>query len=261
MRTRNTLVVAFGLVSAVCAVACEDNSARSTPNSNTAPATPTAQTTPPAANPANPANTEVTNTNATVTADPLLAAENKDSVKQYPDEIRFTPPRAAKMITGFSTAVRSEPSGESISTVESTANITEVARDPRGNYYLVLYPDPSHADKQLAGWVNRDAVENVAWSTSVPAEGKGLAPTMAAKLDCTKGQAHVRTDRDFCAKTCKDDKGCDKDKSEICDGLAFEVHEKSGKLSNTRYCISSSSSAANDAHGPQHGASPALDQK
>jgi len=253
MLTRKTIVVAFGVISAG-AIACQNNTPGTT---NNAPSP-----SPPAApNPEATSVAPVTNTNAVAPADPLALAENKTDIKQYPDEYKFSPPRQAKMITGFSAEVRSAPSGDSISTVETAANVTEVARDAKGNYYLVLYPDTKDSSKQLAGWVYKDALENVAWSETVPTQtqGKALSNTMATKLDCSTGQAHLRTDRDFCGKTCKDDKGCDKAKGEICDGLAFEVRESTSKVSNARYCISSTSPFANNAHGPEHGTSAALD--
>jgi hypothetical protein len=264
MLTRKTIFVAALSISAG-ALACENSGTpgSSRANSGETPTTannPNSGTNAPQAanNPAAPSPNTVTNTNATVAADPLANVENKDKVRQYPDEIRFSPARPAKLITGFSTAVRGEPSGESISTVETKENVSEVARDPKGNYYLIVYPDPKDESKQLAGWVYRSALENVAWSESVPSTTK-IANTMASKLDCAKGQAHVRTDRDFCAKTCKDDKGCDKDKGEICDGVAFEVNEKNGKTTNARYCISSTSPGANDVHSSEHGSSKPLD--
>ncbi|HEY2516713.1 MAG TPA: hypothetical protein VGI39_37845, partial [Polyangiaceae bacterium] len=196
MLTRKTIMVALGVISAGAA-ACQNNTpgTSSTSQSTQAPAT------------ANNPSSAVTNTNAAVPADPLAQAENKDQVKQYPDEYHFTPSRSAKMITGFSTQVRSSPSGDAITTVETVDNVTEVARDAKGNYYLVLYPDPKDSSKQLAGWVYRSSLENTAWSQTTPPTGKALAATAGAKLACERGQNHLRTDRDFCAKTCKDDKG------------------------------------------------------
>ena len=102
------------------------------------------------------------------------------------------------------------------------------------------------------------AASTPAWSQTTPPTGKALATTAGAKLACERGQNHLRTDRDFCAKTCKDDKGCDKDKGEICDGLAFEVNDSNGKQTDSRYCISQSAPFANNAHGDEHGASKPL---
>ena len=256
MLTRKTIMVALGVISAGAA-ACQNNTPGTSSTSSTeAPATPAT-----ANNNANaPSPNTVTNTNATIAADPLAQAENKEQVKQYADEYHFTPARPAKMVTGFSTQVRSAPSGDAITTVETVDNVTEVARDAKGNYYLVLYPDPKDATKQLAGWVYRGALENTAWSQTTPPSGKALATTQGAKLACERGQVHLRTDRDFCAKSCKDDKGCDKDKAEICDGLAFEVNDTTGKQTNARYCIAESSPSANNAHGAEHGTSKPLEQ-
>jgi hypothetical protein len=246
---------------AVVAVGCE-NTNPSGSSTNPTPATAAPQTAP---NTQTPPST-VTNTNATVQRDPLAVAENRDQVRQYPDQHRLTPAIPAKMITGFSAEAREAPTGSSIATIESSENVTEVARDAKGNYYLVLYPDAKNPGKELAGWVYRDAIENVAWSQTRPENGKALSAMTGTKVDCARGQSHVRTDRDFCAKVCKDDKGCDKDKGEVCDGLAFELKEKAGKMEkagNARYCVaisSPSTSTSNIPHAEEHGKTP-MDMK
>ena len=85
--------------------------------------------------------------------------------------------------------------------------------------------------------MNKNTLENTEWS-STAAENKVLN-----KMECRSGEKHVRTDADFCARTCVDDSGCDKKVGAVCDGLAFEV-AKDGKLSNTRYCTSDSDVSA-----------------
>jgi hypothetical protein len=201
---------------------------------------------PPAAAPPNP-----NLTGATINVDPITRAANRDRVEQYPDEVRMNPPKEAQLISGFSAQVRKAPAGEAFSFVETKANVTEVARDKSGNHYLILYSDPKVQGKQLAGWVNKDALENTEWS-STAANNKAID-----KMECRSGQKHVRTDADFCARTCMDDTGCDGKTGAVCDGLAFEV-AKDGKLSNTRYCTSDSdvSAKTSDAIEPVKSGSP-----
>jgi hypothetical protein len=219
-------------------------------------------------------------TGAQVTADPLIDAENKDRIKQYPDEVKISPPKRAALITGFTVQVRESPRGNVVSTSETVQSVREIAHDPNSDYFLVVFDDPNAPGKQLAGWVYKDALENSAWwsdkdtagapapaavaASNVGAKGAktstGVTVRAATKMTCAHGQSHMRTTQDFCAKACKDDTGCDKNAGEICDGLGFQVQESSGKMTNANYCISRSAPNANDAHGPQHGSSAALNQ-
>ena len=111
----------------------------------------------------------------------------------------------------------------------ATPSVIEVAREARGDYYLVTYPDADDTSKQLAGWVFKDAVENNAWMSQDPtiASPKSAATSKGgmATLSCGKGESHMKTDHDFCAKACRDDGACGKTQSEACDGLAFEVRD------------------------------------
>ncbi len=208
-------------------------------------------------------------TGATTTADPLANVENRASIKEYPDETKFNPPHDAQLITGFAVEARESPRGDVISSVEATQQVKEIARDSHGDYYLVLMNDPKDSSKQMAGWVYKDALENNFWAqdsagngnnngkataAGSPAKAKSIETGNTEKLSCSRGQSHVRTSIDFCAKTCKDDSGCDKKAGEVCDGLGFEVHESSGKVSNTNYCLSSTAPGATGVHGAEHGA-------
>jgi hypothetical protein len=173
----------------------------------------------------------VTNTNATVTkkVDPLANVANRDQLMTDPNAEAVDPPKSAALLTGYSTSLRKGPRGETFETLETTANVKEIQRD--GDYFLVTYPDPKGSGKTLAGWVYKD---------SIVGEGSNLTPGMprnAGKLDCPSGNTHVRTTRDFCAKTCKQDSTCDTQKGELCDGIAFEVNEKKNEVTNTRICI------------------------
>jgi hypothetical protein len=197
-------------------------------------------------------------TGAEIPADPLANVENKGQVKRYPDETKITPSKQAQLIDGFSVDMRESPRGDVLTTTMVTQTVTEVARDARGDYYLVTYDDPKNAGKQLAGWVYKDALENTAWSTGAAGGPSGAA--RSAKLACGHGEAHLRTAKDFCAKTCKDDTNCDKRAGEICDGLGFLVPEGGGKVTNVNFCISSWSPTANSDHSSQHGSSVPLEQ-
>jgi hypothetical protein len=234
---------------AIGAVACNDSS-----SSASAPA------------PSPAGSATVTGANATI-VDALANVENKSQVKELADDVKMTPPKQAALITGFTIQVRESPGGDIVTTSEAVERVTEIAHDASNDYYLVVYADPKAPGKQLAGWVYKDALENNAWwgnnaealsgsANGAAKDGSGAGMT---KLACASGESHLRTTKDFCAKVCKDDTGCDKRAGDICDGLGFQVQESSGKLSNATYCIPRSSSKANAAHGPQHGPSAPLD--
>ena len=212
---------------------------------------------------------QATITGAAVPIDPLANVENRAQVKEYADETKINPPKAAMAITGFSVQVRESPRGEMVTSTEVAQNVREIAKDAHGDYYLVVFDDPKNPGKQLAGWVYKDALENNGWamdnrgatagsSANAKASSDGVEKS-TLKLSCAHGESHLRTSSDFCAKTCKDDTGCDKKSGEICDGLGFEVHESTGKMTNSNYCISGASPKANPEHASQHGSSAPLD--
>ena len=217
---------------AVALFACESNRSSSTTSTPEPKTTAAPQTT-------------VTNTNATVptSGDVLANVSNRSRVTEPADEAKILPPKAVKIPAGFTVPLRSGPRGEWIGSLSTSANVSEVARDPTGSYFLVLYPDPDDSAKQLAGWVFKDAVENTTWSSQDTALGP-QAPHAAAsggkeaKLACGKGESHMKTDRDFCAKPCGDDAACAGSKSETCDGLAFEVRDGATRMQTARYCVS-----------------------
>jgi hypothetical protein len=255
---RMTLLMAAAVT--LGAVAC-DKSSVDNGSSNTSPNrdTPTAG--------ASEAPTDMaTITGANVPSDPLANVENKANVKEYPDETKIRPPKEAQLITGFAVQVRESPRGDVIASTETSELVREVARDPRGDYYLVVFPDPRNHGEELAGWVYKDALENDSWAddanfgTGGSANAKTENAKSTVKLTCARGQSHVRTSIDFCAKVCKDDRECDKKTSEICDGLGFAVHERTGKLANANYCVSSTAPGANSAHSRAHGSSAPLNQ-
>ena len=94
--------------------------------------------------------------------------------------------------------MRDSPSGGNSGTIESaTENVLEVARDPSGSYFLVVYPSPNDHSKTLAGRVYKDALENTGWSLQAQAKRETFAAA-AGKLGCSMTQSHLRTDHDFC---------------------------------------------------------------
>jgi hypothetical protein len=238
-------------VSALAIAACDNskNETKTEPNPGTT-------TTPPATQP-------VTNTNATVNTptatptppaavDPIAAATNAANVKQYPSETKLPAPLPAKLIS-TTAAVRISPQGgEQIQVVKHGMDVNVVAQDK--DYYLVLYPDPKEASKQMAGWVYKDALDlsggalgakgekgeqGTAGSAANAKTGATTKPAGAlgasAKLTCKTGEAHILTDRDFCATSCKDDKDCAK-LGGVCDGDG-KVVAASGATTNSRYCV------------------------
>lgn len=234
-----TMLLAAGAI-ALGAVACDKNASNE----------PTGTNTNSASTPATPPASSATITGANMQQDPLASAENKARVKELPDETKISPPRQAQVLSGFTVEIRESPGGEAIATTTLGQPAREVARASGGDYYLVVLADPKDSSKQLAGWIYKDALENNAWAKETltnpgAATGGGGTAKTTQELKCTHGEAHVRTSIDFCAKTCKDDSGCDKSAGEICDGVGREVHESDGKLSNISYCISSSSPKTN----------------
>lgn len=189
MLTRTALFLCLSTFAvALVLVACDAN------HSSSATATPEPNVT------AAPPGT-VTNTGATVqgATDPLANVVNKDLVKEPADESRVTPAKVIEVASGFTIPVRSAPHGGAIDSLAPSAIVTEIARDPQGDYYLVVYRDRDDASKQFAGWVFKDAVENTAWATqaTVPAahgstpSATGIAGTASKSVEpaltCGKG--------------------------------------------------------------------------
>jgi hypothetical protein len=237
--TQRSSALSLAAILAIVVVACDETH----PTSSTTTPEPKTNTTPAP-------ETTVTSTNATVpgSADVLANATNRDRIRELPDEARITPPKATKLIPGFSVQLRASPWGEPIGALESTGTVTEVARDPKGDYYLVLYTSPADGTKQLGAWVYKDAVENTSWTSQdtaiAPLTGKPASTPAGAKeptLACAKGQERMKTDHEFCAKTCNDDAACDKGRSEICEGLAFAERAGASKMASARYCMAAPS--------------------
>jgi hypothetical protein len=229
MLVRTTAISSGSAALALALVACNPN-----PPSSSTTVTPESKPTP----------ETVTNTNATLPAggDVLASVANRGRITEPPDEAKITPTKSVRISPGFSIPVRAAPHGDWIASLAATASVNEVARDARGDYYLVTYPDVDDTSKQLAGWVFKDAVENTAWMSQDPTivPPKSAATSKTATLSCGKGESHLKTDHDFCAKACRDDVACSKTQSEACDGLAFEVRDGATRLETARYCVSTS---------------------
>jgi hypothetical protein len=195
-----------------------------------------------------PAPVTVTNTSAVTAGDPLAGVANRDQLTPDPKATAIDPPKPAVLVTGLSTTVRQSPSGSRIKVLETTASVKEVQRD--GDYFLVTYTDPRSANQLLAGWVYRDSL--VGEGSSTPAPGM---PRKTGKLACENGESHLQTGRDFCGKTCSEDRDCDSAGGQICDGVAVKIDEKSDQHTNTRFCIDARSANADRGAAERHAAS------
>jgi hypothetical protein len=197
------------------------------------------------------ATVTITNAQTAAANDPLANVVNRDQLKLDPKATKIDPPKQAVLITGLATVVRESPRGTRIQILENTVPVTEVER--AGNYFLVTYTDPNGSNKRMAGWVYRDSLAGEGTSpvgggtTGTPTGG---APQATAKLACANGEAHLRTTRDFCGKTCSDDRECDAyKKGEVCDGVAFKVDDKTHDHTDARFCIADTSTAPDTNHG------------
>ncbi len=174
-------------------------------------------------------------TGGSVSAGILTAAQNKDLIRQSPDDVLVAPPKVVRLVDGFSIIARNAPYGGPLSTVSSAA-VSEIARDARGDYVLVTFSDAEDRSKQMAGWVSMNAITNTSWALQ---NTKALpAATGAMSAPCATGETRERTDHDFCAKACANDDECERPSGEVCDGLAYAVHAPGEPLTNARYCVS-----------------------
>jgi hypothetical protein len=180
----------------------------------------------------------------------LANVANRDQITPDPKATRIDPPKPAVLVTGLSTTVRESPRGSKIQLIETTAPVKEIEHD--GDYYLVTYADPKSPSRALAGWVYRDSLIGEGSSTPVPA-----MPRKTGKLNCAKGDAHLRTSGDFCGKACAEDSDCDAAKHQLCDGVALKINEKSDKSADTRYCVSERASESTGANDEIPGGAPA----
>jgi hypothetical protein len=235
------------MLGVVGAVACDKPSTSDT----SAPAQPAAE----------PASSNVTNTNAVVetTPDPMAGIANRDHIIADPNATNIDPPKDAVLVTGTASIVRESPRGTRTEVLQTTANVKEIQRD--GDYYLIAYPDPKGSSKTYAGWVYKDSLVGEGWSPGAVAgspQAVAGTPKAAGKLGCARGESHLRTTGDFCGKTCTDDRDCASASGEICDGLAFKVNETTNGTSDARYCISDRAPSANKEHAREHGSSSNL---
>lgn len=169
----------------------------------------------------------VTNTNATVNATPLGAAdvssaENAAKITQYSDEEPFRV-SSARVVAKRSTA-RTMPEGEIITIFAADDDVTAIARE--GDWYLVLYSDPVEPRKRLAGWVHKDGFLSSDAALANPGEG----------MSCSTGEVFVLGDG-VCARACTWNGDCAA-AGQVCDGKGA-VAFGSG-ASHATYCVSRS---------------------
>ena len=233
MLTRKTMLLTGAVL--LAAAACDTNRA-SNANNNASASQPSPELEQPAG------GTAVTNTGAAVEVDPLASVEDKDRVKRSPDEVKILPNRPAQLITGFAAAVRTSPNGEETTTIEKAVNGDRGRAGNRAGDYLpgrLSGPGRGSRRRSSPAGSTRTRSKTPAGPRRTKTSGGSLQNTMASKLDCSHGESHLRTSHDFCGKTCKDDGSCDKKNGALCDGLAFDVHERTNKLTTTRFCIPS----------------------
>jgi len=166
-------------------------------------------------------------------ANSLARTENKDRIHLSPDDVAIAPGKLVRLAEGFTVTARQAPRGEPLATIPAADVVLEVSLDARGDYVLVLFPDPMDSTKEMAGWVSMNALANTAWARESP-----TSPGSTSNATCVGDHARMRTDRDFCAKPCADDAQCERGAGEVCDGLAYAVHGPRMPLTPARYCTS-----------------------
>jgi hypothetical protein len=172
---------------------------------------------------------EVTNTNATVnapsggagTANLLSAAANANLVQRYSDESPMTPTPGSVVPT---TTARTMPLGsEPVAVFDKSTDATVLAK--RGDYYLVMFPDPKAGEKQLAGWIYKDGIE----TETLPA-----LSTPPPAFACKAGDVHVLASGQ-CAHACTHDADCAW-VGGVCDGNG-SVATGSRSVARAQYCV------------------------
>jgi len=149
------------------------------------------------------------------------AAENVD-VARFADETKLAPSVATLMPS--TTRVRKSPGGETIAVLPTGTVVTELSR--ARDHYLVDLVDPRDRTHHITGWVYKDALES--WGP--PDE---LAATGAKAAVCARGELHLQSDHDFCARPCREDGDCQS--TAVCDGdgrLVAPVRSE-----HVRYCV------------------------
>jgi hypothetical protein len=169
----------------------------------------------------------VTNTNATVNAPPLGAAdvssaENAANIARYGDEVPFRA-NSERVVAKRATA-RTMPEGDIITIFAADDDVTAIARE--GDWYLVLYSDPVEPRKRLAGWVHKDGFLGDSADLATPGAG----------MSCGAGEVFVLGDG-VCARACTWDGDCSSP-SQACNGKGA-VTFGSG-ASHATYCVSRS---------------------
>jgi hypothetical protein len=120
-------------------------------------------------------------------------------------------------------SVRDSPGGEATQILYEGTEVMELARSR--DHYLISFAPPGEESRRMTGWVYKDAVER--WG---PADGAASTTSTQA---CAKGDVHVQSDHDFCAKPCREDGDCQTPAT--CDGEArlFGAADSA----EARYCV------------------------
>jgi len=176
-----------------------------------------------------PESKSVTNTNATVNAPSggagaanlLSAAANASFVQRYSDESPMTPTPSSVVPA---TTARTMPLGsQAVAVFDKSSDATVLAK--RGDYYLVMFPDPKASEKQLAGWIYKDGI------------GTGTLPARSSPppaFACKAGDVHVLASGE-CAHACTHDADCAW-VGGVCDGNG-SVATGSHSVGRARYCV------------------------
>jgi hypothetical protein len=169
----------------------------------------------------------VTNTNAVVPIGPasdISSASNASVIRRYGDESSVT--RKVSKLRDTPAVARTAPfSEEVVAVMTNGAEVTEVARE--GDWYLVLFNDPNdvHSNKQMAGWIYKDAILGPA------ADMTGTNPVNT----CQSGEVHVLADHS-CRMACARDSDCTTGGG-VCDGSG-QVQYGSTLVREGKYCVS-----------------------
>jgi hypothetical protein len=171
----------------------------------------------------------VTNTNATLnapsrgagTATLLSAVANASTVQRFADESPMTPTPSSVVPT---TTARTMPLGsQPVAVFDKSSDATVLAK--RGDYYLVMFPDPKEGARQLAGWIYKDGI------------GTGTLPALSnppPAFACTAGDVHVLSSGQ-CAHACTHDADCAW-VGGVCDGNG-PVATGSHSVGRAQYCV------------------------
>jgi hypothetical protein len=161
-------------------------------------------------------------TGATVTRPPVAERQGEPDIARFADETRLSPTPATLMPE--TTRVRRSPGGEPLVMLRGGTEVVELAR--ARNHYLVQFSTPNDPWQRMTGWVYKDALESWGPPDEIVATGSKVRA-------CAKGDVHVQSDHDFCARPCREDGDCQG--PGVCDGEALVVN--GARSERARYCV------------------------